>query len=88
MVDDQIVRLMSVLAALPEGCRINLARQLLPDSYALVRKHFDSEIKNAFEATAGRMHGGLQKRFSFDPVVIAHCWKAMVEEAARDASGT
>jgi hypothetical protein len=81
--DLQTLRIVGVLAALPEDARVELAREILPPAYAVVPRIASASVAQAFQATAMRIHKGLRSDFRFNPVAIGPCWNAMVSVAAQ-----
>jgi hypothetical protein len=80
--DDKLLRIATVLTVLPENVRLELARQLVSTSYAVVPRRSSGPIEDAFKTTAGRFHSGLKAELKFNPMAIGACWQAMVTEAA------
>ena len=81
--DVHTLRIAGVLATLPDDARVALAREILPANYAVVPRNFNPSLSHAFQATASRVHKGLQAELRFSPLAIGPCWQAMLTVAAQ-----
>jgi hypothetical protein len=77
-------RLATVLGALPDETRLDLAARLVPASYVIVPRRVSAEIETVFKVTASRIHAGLKAELKFHPAAVGFCWQAMIEKAAFD----
>jgi|SRR5262245_5634410 len=79
--DDKLLPIATVLAALPAQMRLALARHLVSSHYAIVPRRSDPPIEEAFKVTASRFHVGLKAELKFNARAIGACWQAMVAKA-------
>jgi|SRR5512133_1934364 hypothetical protein len=83
---EKILELAAVLMALPDEVRLRLARHILPADHAVVSRHCDRAIEDAFRTAAKKFHGELKTELKFNPLAIGPCWQETIAQAAALAS--